>query len=113
MPAMRREGTQAPQVAHGPRVVLDMRPRALTTLLALLLAATAAGPAHGQTDSPATTLAGKGGDAAYYTCINYGGSEESCGAVPASRHPSAKAVAAYESTWVHRALTLQYELAND
>ena len=80
-------------------------------LLALALAGAA--PAQAQTDSPATTLAGKAGDAAYYSCMNYGGSEESCGAVPAGRHPSAAAVAAYGSSWVHRALTLQYALAND
>ena len=68
--------------------------------------------AHGSND-PVTTIVSKGGEAGYYTCTNYGGSEESCDAIPAGKHPSTKAIAAYASSWTHRALALQYELAND
>ena len=87
-----------------------MRPKALTILLAATALATATTPAHAE--DPATTLANKGQDAAYYTCMSYGGSEETCAQTPGA-HPSAAAIAAHRTSWTHRALTLQYALAND
>jgi Phosphatidylinositol-specific phospholipase C, X domain len=84
-----------------------MRPRALTTLLAIAALAT---PAHA--DDPASTLGGKAGDATFYTCMTYAGTEDACATAPGS-HPSATAIAAYRTSWTHRALGLQYELAND
>jgi hypothetical protein len=86
-----------------------MRPKALTILLAT--AALTAAPAHA--DDPASTIVNKAGEAGYYTCTNYGGTEESCSAIPAGKHPSTAAVAAHRTSWVHKALNLQYELAND
>jgi hypothetical protein len=95
-----------------PRAVVLIHVRR-KSLIALLAAAALAATTQAQaSDDPATTLATKGGDAAYYTCMSYGGSEESCASAPGS-HPSATAVAAYASTWTHRALGLQYELASD
>jgi hypothetical protein len=83
----------------------------LTALIALVALALAAPSARAQTKDPATTFAAKAQDAAYYTCTSYGGAEESCASVPGDQ-ASSQAVAAYASSWVHRALELQYELGN-
>ena len=89
-----------------------MSPRPAPLAAALLATLALAQTAHASED-PVTTIVNKGGEAGYYTCTNYGGGEESCGAIPAGKHPSAKAVAAYASSWTHRALGFQYELASD
>ena len=88
-----------------------MRPKPAPLAAALLATLALAAPAHAS-DDPATTLADKAGDATYYACINYGGTEESCAAAPG-------AAPEHEG---HRRLRLlldpprprlQYELAND
>ena len=89
-----------------------MRPKPATIIAALLATLAFAAPTQASED-PASTIVNKAGEAGYYTCTTYGGSEESCDALPAGKHPSATAIAAYAASWTHRALGLQYELAND
>lgn len=88
-----------------------MKPkRAFISLLAC--GALVAAAAQARADDAATTLENKASDSAYYLCLSNGGSEEQCGQAPGA-HPSEKAVAAYATSWTHRALGLQYELGND
>jgi hypothetical protein len=89
----------------GPKLIV--RAAVLTAALA-----TSAAPAHA-TDDPATTLASKAGSALSTECRDNGQPEETCNQIPVGNHASPAAVAAYADSWTHRALTLQYELAND
>jgi hypothetical protein len=88
-----------------------VRPK-LALIPAVVFALALAAPAHA-VDDPATTLAGKAGESLSATCRDNGQPEETCNQIPVGNHASPAAVAAYAASWTHRALTLQYELAND
>jgi hypothetical protein len=95
------------------RVYIHMAPKLIVRAAALAVAlATTAAPAHA-VDDPATTLAGKAGEALSAECRSNDQPEETCNQIPVGNHASAAAVAAYADSWTHRALTLQYALAND
>jgi len=87
-----------------------VRPKALIPLLALALVAP---PSAHAVDDPVTTFTNKAGEAVSHTCRSNGQPEETCNQIPVGKHASPAAVAAYADSWTHRALTLQYELAND
>lgn len=88
----------------------------VVTLLAVVLSAANASAQEPTPDgvaNAATVLAGKAGEQGSATCRRSGGPEDTCNSVPVGRHASARAVDAHESSWTHRALGLQYELAGD
>ena len=92
---------------------MHMGPKLFVRAAVLIAAlATSAAPAHA-TDDPVTTLAGKGGEDVSAVCRANGQPEETCNQIPVGDHASPRAVDAYADSWTHRALSLQYELAND
>src|SRR5688572_13743269 len=89
-----------------------MRPKLALSAFALVSIMAIAAPAHA-VDDPVTTPTNTAGESVSHTCRDNGQPEETCNQIPVGNHASPAAVAAYADFWTHRALTLQYALAND